>query len=51
MWWDVNVHVHVTLMMFRGGVGWDVHVHVHNTLMMIRCSGVGVGWRGMLTSC
>ena len=25
--WDVNVHVHVTLMMFRGRVGWDVNVH------------------------
>ena len=24
--WDVNVHVHVTLIMFRGGVGWDVNV-------------------------
>ena len=22
MGWDVNVHVHVTLIMFRGGVGW-----------------------------
>ena len=38
--WDVNVHVHVTLMMLRwswGGVGWDVNVHAH-----------GVGRGGML---
>ena len=25
MGWDVTVHVHVTLMMFRGGVGRDVN--------------------------
>ena len=45
--WDVNVHVHVTLMMSRwswGGVGWDVNVHVHVTLMMLRGPRGWVGW-------
>ena len=45
--WDVDVHVHVTLMMLRwpwGGVGWDVDVHVHVTLMMLRWPWGGVGW-------
>ena len=44
--WDVNVHVHVTLMMLRwswGGVGWDVDVHVHVTLMILHWSWGGVG--------
>ena len=45
MGWDVNVHVHVTLMMLRwswGGMGWDVNVHVHVTLKLFH------GWSSLV---
>ena len=47
--WDVNVHVHVTLMMLRwswGGVGWGGML---TFMFMLRwwCSVGGVGWGGI----
>ena len=49
VWWDVDVHVHVTSILFRRRVGWDVDVHVHVTLIMLRwwCYVDVQGWRGM----
>ena len=38
MFMDTGHVDHLTLMMFRGGVGWEwgVSVHVHVTLIMLR---------------